>query len=125
MAKEGIFKKITRRFKKKPAAKVSGDTTRIIIESRKQAIYGAPKPTEPEIKRDATDTLSSTDILSSVSIHKYSSFGNIYIHVMFISNLKYLNKIAIKKDPITRKLDRVKIGKLDTDYYGKGGKLLY
>ena len=119
MAKEGIFKKITRRFKKKPAAKVSGDTTRIILESRKQAIYGAPAPSAAETKKDTTDTLSS------VSIYKYSSFGNIYIHVMFTSNLKHLNKMTIKKDPITRKLKRIEVGKRGTDYYGKGGKLLY
>jgi len=78
------------------------------MESKKEALYGTP--------------VDETTKIPSIEIHKYSSLDSVYIHVMFTNNLKH---VATKKDPITRKIKRIEIGERGTDYYDKGGKLLY
>jgi len=114
MEKEGIFKTITRRLKRKPrkVVEVSTDTTKVIVGAHKQAVFGFSEE-EPVAEG------------SAIKVHRYSSSGKIFIHVMFTNSLKYVNRTLVKKDPITRKTKRVEVGPRGTQYYGKGGKLLY
>lgn len=97
MAKEGIFKKITRRFKR--------------IEE--------PLPVKDEQSKAIVDTLRQALDPKAPCQETYSCDGREYVHVRFPP----LDKV-IKKDPITRTFKKIKCGDRTTQFYTKDGKLL-
>lgn len=117
--KESLLKKITRRLSRKKLLEpqtepaVSSDTTRIIIETAKTALYGG----EPEIPEEFQPPPHS----DKVTVTPYTAHGKEFIHVVFADSARLVKEgTVLRKDPISRKYTRVSKGPRQSSYYMDG-----
>jgi hypothetical protein len=117
--KEGLLKKITRRLSRKKLLEppigpaVSSDTTRIIVETAKAALYEE----EPEIPEEFQPPPHS----DKVTVTSYRAHGKEFVHVVFADSNRFVKEGTIlRKDPISRKYTRVPKGPRQSSYYRDG-----
>lgn len=114
MSKDSLIAKITRRFKRPKIEELPSDTRHIVVETVKELI------------EDSSKLAPKKYVKLNYVKYLFSSSGREYEHVVYEENVKILfSGLYTKKDPITRKTQRVNPGERTSIYYDTRGKLIH